>query len=169
MRIPSTFLSLLLVASAAAAAELPKELVADQAPAEAMTVVDARAKAKPGDAIVLRGYVGGRAKPFVDGRAMLVLADPAKAQPCDARPGDACPTPWDACCASRDDVKAGTATIQVLGADGKVVPATLEGVGGAKPGSTIVVSGTVSQLSSDQVLIVDATRLYVEPAAAKQP
>ena len=169
MHFKSTLLALLLAACAASAAELPKDLVVDQPPADALSVVEARAKVKPGDAITLRGYVGGRAKPFVDGRAMFVLADPAKVQPCDAAPGDSCPTPWDACCTSRDDIKAGTATIQVAGADGKVVSATLEGVGGVKAGSSVIVIGTVSKLSNDQVLIVDATRLYVQPAAAKQP
>lgn len=169
MHFTSTLLALILAASAVSAAELPKDLVVTEKPADALSVVDARAKAKPGEAITIRGYVGGRAKPFVDGRAMFVLADPAKAPSCDAAPGDSCPTPWDACCTSREDIMAGTATIQVADADGKVVSATLDGVGGVKAGSLVIISGTVSKLSNAQVLIVDATRLYVEPAAPKKP
>lgn len=167
MRIPAIILTLLM--SVAAAAELPADLVVAEAPADALSVVDARAAAKPGEPITVRGYVGGRAKPFVDGRAMFVLADPAKAARCDANPGDSCVTPWDACCASREDVKAGTATVQVVGADGKVIAAPLAGVGGIQPGSTVIVSGTVAKASTDQVLIIDATRLYLEPAAAAKP
>ena len=169
MRIASSLLTLFLTITAASAAELPADLVVAEAPVGALSVVDARAQAKPGEPISVRGYVGGRAKPFVDGRAMFVLADPAKAQPCDAVPGDSCPTPWDACCASREDIKAGTATVQVVGADGKVMAASLAGVGGIKPGSRVVVSGTVARASSDQVLIIDAAKLYVEPAAAGTP
>ena len=167
MRIPTLLLTLLM--TAVSAAELPADLVISQAPADPLSVVDARAKAKPGETITVRGYVGGRAKPFVDGRAMFVLADPAKAQPCDANPGDSCTTPWDACCASREDIKAGTATVQVVGADGKVIAAALEGVGGIKPGSRVIVSGTVAKASTDQVLIIDAAKLYLEPAAAAKP
>ena len=71
-------------------------------------------------------------------------------------PGDNCETPWDACCDSPEDKKRGTATIQILGADGRVLKEPVEGVGGLKNLATLTVTGKVAEGSSAELLIVNA-------------
>ncbi len=149
-------------ASRAADPALPSSLLAAKAPAGAVSVVDARKNAKPGESIVLRGRIGGRVVALVPKAAIAVLADEKSLVPCSAMPGDACKTPWDYCCETPEKLKAGTATIQVKGENGKVLRATLRGLGELKELSTVVVAGTVDAASSADVLIVNATSIYIE-------
>src|SRR5688572_29285562 len=76
--------------SAAAASEaLPPDLVLADAPSGAKDVADVRKTAKDGDAVVVRGRVGGREQPFTEGRASFVLMD-ANVKSCAEMEGDAC-------------------------------------------------------------------------------
>lgn len=146
---------------AAPSAELSKVLAT--APAgEAKAITAARSTAKPGDEITLTGRIMGGAKPFVDGRAAFIIGDPAVLTACSDNPGDNCSTPWDACCDSPEKKKSATATIQITGADGRVLAEGLEGVGGLKNLATVTVSGKVAPASSADVLIVNATALQVK-------
>ena len=132
-----------------------------EAPSGARAIHTARTAAKPGDELVLSGLVMGTAEPFVAGRAAFVLGDPEKLTPCNQRPDDECETPWDACCDSKEDKMAGTATIQVLGADGRVLKQGIEGVGGLGKLSKVVVKGTVAEGSSADALVLNATAIHV--------
>lgn len=144
----------------AAQSALPAGLFAESLPTEgALPVFDARSKVEAGAEVTLTGYIGGRVEPFIEGRAMFVLADPAKAISCDSMGGeDHCATPWDACCAPREDIAAGTATIQVTDAAGQPLKVALNGAGGLKPGSKITVQGKV-RTKDEGAFIVDATRI----------
>lgn len=146
----------------AADSSLPASLLAAKAPEGAVRVVKAREKAKAGELIVLRGLIGGRMVSLTPKTAIAVLADEKAVAPCSANPNDACKTPWDYCCESPEKLNASTATIQVRGSDGKIVRSTLRGLGGLKELSTVVVEGTVDAASSKDVLIVNATAIYVE-------
>jgi hypothetical protein len=115
-----------------------------------------RATAKPGDEITVSGKIMGNAKPFVDGRAAFILGDPEVLTPCNLDPSDKCTTPWDACCDSPEDKKRGIATIQVVGADGRVLKEPVEGVGGLVNLTTVTVTGKVAEGSSTDVLIINA-------------
>jgi len=143
-------------------AGLPESLLVAAAPADAVSVVEARAKGKPGDAIILRGKVGGRMKPLSDAAAIFVLADEKAITSCDDNPDDECETPWDYCCEDPDTIKASIVTIQVRGADGKVVRAPIRGLGGLEELSHLVISGTVDETSTDDFMIVNATQIHVE-------
>ena len=123
---------------------------------EPKSIAALRAMAKPGDEITLSGRIMGNAKPFVDGRAVFILGDPDVLTACNETPGDNCETPWDACCDSPEDKKRGTATIQILGADGRVLKEPVEGVGGLKNLATLTVTGKVAEGSSAELLIVNA-------------
>ena len=148
-------------AAAAPSAELSKVLAA--APTgEAKAIHVARTTAKPGDEITLTGRIMGSKKPFVEGRAAFMVGDPELLTACNEMPGDECKTPWDACCDSAEDKKTGTATIQIAGADGKVLAEGVEGVGGLKNLATVVVTGKVAPGSSADALIVNATALQVK-------
>jgi len=104
----------------------------------------------------------GRKEPFIDGRALVVLGDPAVITSCDLRPGDNCPTPWDVCCDDHGDIKASTATIQILDSNGKPLKQGLKGVSGIKELSNIIVTGTIAEGSNTDNLLVNATGIFVK-------
>ena len=139
-----------------------ESVMVSEAPTGPLGVVEARAQAKPGEAITLRGKVGGKMTPISDGVAILVLADEKAIASCDENPDDLCETPWDYCCEDQAKITASIATVQVRGSDGKVVRASLRGKDGLKELSRLVVSGTVDEASNDDVLIVNATQIHVE-------
>ncbi len=140
---------------------LPEGLLATVALTDAVSVVEARKEVTPGADIVVTGYIGGRAEPMVEGRAIFTVADSKAVTPCDAVPGDACETPWDACCVSQEIIKASIASVQVVDGDGMVLKQTLTRFGGLKPGSTVTVQGKVAPGSSDSALVVNAEKIHV--------
>ena len=137
-------------------------LLSETAPGSAMSVVEARAVAKPGDTIVLRGKVGGKMKPISESVSILVLADEKAITSCDDIPGDGCETPWDYCCEEPSKIASSTATIQVKGEDGKLLRSSLRGAGDLKELSHLIVSGTVDVASTADALIVNANKIHVE-------
>ena len=146
----------------ASSSGIPASMIAATPPDGAVGVVEARAAAKPGDPIVLRGKVGGKMSPISDTAAILVLADKNAISSCDLNPDDQCETPWDYCCEEASKIAASTATIQVKGDDGKLLRTTLRGVGDLKELSHLVVSGTVDAASTPEALIVNANQIHVE-------
>lgn len=132
------------------------------APVNPATIHEARKTAKPGDEIVLSGRVMGSQQPFVAGRAAFILGDPALLTACNERPGDECKTPWDNCCDTPEAKRGGTATVQVLGSDGRVAEGTLEGVGGLAKLSKVIVVGKVAPGSGPESLVINATVIHVE-------
>ncbi len=122
-----------------------------------------RKTVKPGDEITIGGKIMGNEKPFIDGRAAFTLGDPAILTSCDEIPGDSCSTPWDACCDSKELKLEGLATVQVVGADGRVLKEGLEGVGGLANLAKVTVSGQVAEGSSPESLVVNATAIQVNP------
>lgn len=133
------------------------------APADATDIHIARMNAEPGAKITLQGRVMGRAKPFVDGRAAFVLGDRTLLTPCNEKPDDGCDTPWDVCCDSAEDKLRGTATVQIVGEDGRIISQSLRGVNGLVELSTLTVQGTVAEGSSEDALIVNASAIYIHP------
>ncbi len=129
---------------------------------EAQAIAVIRSTAKPGDTITLSGKIMGSAEPFVDGRAAFILGDPTVLAACNENPDDQCKTPWDNCCESKEDKKRGTATIQILDADGRVLKESVEGVGGLEKLAMITVTGQVAGGSSQEMLIVNAKAIRVE-------
>jgi hypothetical protein len=159
-----TTVAILALASAIHAAEpaLPSTLLAEKAPADAVSVKKARKDAKPGEAIVLRGKIGGRKIALTPKAAIAVLADEKSITSCKDMPGDTCATPWDYCCETSEKLAVSTATVQVRDEKGKVLRATLRGLGELKELSTVVISGTVDAASTKDNLIVNATSIFVE-------
>ena len=124
-------------------------------------IAASRDSLKPGDEVTLSGRIMGTKSPFVDGRAVFVLGDPEVLTPCNEKPGDNCETPWDTCCDSPEDKKKGTASIQIVGEDGRVLKEGLEGIAGIEKLATLTVSGKVADGSNPDLLIVNATALQV--------
>ncbi|QIF01079.1 hypothetical protein [Roseimicrobium sp. ORNL1] len=141
---------------------LPASLLAEKAPKDAVSVVKARENAKPGEAVVLRGKIGGRKIALLPKFAMAVLADEKAITSCNDMPGDSCKTPWDYCCESPEKLSSSTATIQVRDEKGKILRTPLRGLGELKELSLVVISGTVDPASTKDNLIVNATSIFVE-------
>lgn len=121
-----------------------------------------RATAKPGEEITITGRVMGNEKPFVEGRAVFILADPSILTACNDRPGDNCETPWDNCCNTAEEKKKAIATIQVVGTDGRVLKENIENVAGIKKLSTVTVTGKVAEGSSADSLVINATAVHAQ-------
>jgi hypothetical protein len=128
---------------------------------EVKAIKAVKANAKPGDKITLTGRIMGNSKPFVDGRAAFIVADPTLLTACSDNPGDGCTTPWDACCNTPEEKQQAIATIQITNAEGRVLKQGLEGTGGIANLATVIVSGEVATGSAGDVLIVNATAISV--------
>lgn len=142
------------------AAAWPAGLAMAQAPAEARDVAVVRQEAKDGEEVVVRGRVGGRAKPFAEGRAVMLVTD-LSLKSC-VEEGDACASPWDYCCTTPEEILARSATVQVVGADGKPLQASLEGYNGLKPLSEVIVKGKLQKSPDGKTALITATGLHVK-------
>lgn len=140
--------------------DLPAGLFLTSEPAGVQDITPVKLDAKAGDKVVLRGRIGGSKSPFVENRAVLLLMD-VNVPNCHENHNPGCPTPWDFCCAPREDKLAGSATVQVVGKDGSPLRAPLEGVKSLKPLAEVVVVGEVVRRGEAGDLVVDATGFYV--------
>ncbi len=144
-------------------AALPAMLFLKSAPANPKDVGETLASAKPGDAVVVRGVIGGSEDPFVSHRAMMTIADRKLKSCADMGDKDHCKTPWDYCCEPRNSLKVNMASVQVVGADGKVVKTDLKGQGGLEPIRNVIIEGKVAPESTKDALVINATGVFVEP------
>lgn len=143
-----------------ASAALPAELFLAAEPTDALSVRAAKEQAKEGVEFAVRGRIGGRRDPFVAGTAIFLLVD--KSVPmCSDHPGDRCPTPWDYCCEDRQSILAATATVQLVGADGRPLPIDVRGKAGLEPGAEVVVVGTKAKAEDGSTLVINARGIYV--------
>ena len=154
-------------AKKAATESLPAELMLKEAPTGAKNVKDVKKEAKEGDEVVLRGRIGGSVEPFIDGRAVVQVADTSMI-PCDQKEGDGCKTPWDLCCEEPKDIAAGSVMVQVAGADGKPLKVQMKGANGLDPNSVIVVKGKVGKKDGDN-LTVNASGIFIEEKPKAKP
>lgn len=129
---------------------------------EAKSIVAVRASAKPGEEVTIKGRIMGSASPFVSGRSAFVLGDPQVITACSDNPGDGCETPWDACCNTPEEKKKGTATVQIVNAEGRVLKEPLEGVGGLAKLAKVTITGKVAEGSTADLLIVNATAIRTD-------
>jgi len=144
-------------------AELPASLFLKAAPANPKNVGELAGTAKPGDAVVVRGVIGGSVDPFISKRAIMTVAD-RRMKSCEDMGGlDHCKTPWDYCCEPRESLKVNLASVQVVDGEGHVLKADLKGQGGLDPSRKIVIEGKVAPESSKDSLVINATGVYVEP------
>ena len=142
-------------------AALPSGLILAEAPKQPLEVVAAKREAKVGDDVVVRGRIGGREEPFVEGRAIFQLVD-SSLPTCSENPGDGCKTPWDYCCEPKDQITAKSVTVQVVGPDGKPLHTSLKGQGGLVPMAKVIIRGKVEQKPDENTMTVRAEGIYVE-------
>jgi hypothetical protein len=143
--------------------DLLERFFTSEVPGDAKQIHEVRAGLSVGDEITVQGMVMGRMRPIVDERAALVLGDRTILTPCNEKDDDECETPWDVCCDSSEDKRRGTATIQIVDDDGRVVAGSLRGIQGLAELSTLTVHGVVAEGSDADVLIVNAGKIHVHP------
>lgn len=148
------------------APKIPPAVFVTEAPKEAKDVAAVKKSAKKGDTVVVKAKVGGRAEPFVKNRAIFMVAD-RSLKSCDEIPGDTCAKPWDYCCESSESKKANMATIQFVGADGKPLKVGAQAAGGLEPLRLVVIEGVVSEVDDKGSFVIDARKVFVEPAKKK--
>ena len=128
---------------------------------EAMSIVAIKQTAKEGDTITVEGKIMGTLHPFIDQRAVVMIGDESTITSCDLMASDRCKTPWDACCDSQDVLTAGMAMVQIVDADGTVIPQGLKGVKGMKELSHLRVTGTVVT-AGNGALVINATGIQIK-------
>lgn len=138
---------------------LPAAMVLAAAPDGARDVADVKRDAKVSDEVVIHGVIGGSKSPFVPGRAVFTIVDPA-VKSCAAMSSDHCPTPWDYCCEPPPNLAANSATIQLVGADGKPLKIDVSGTSGLKPLADVTIRGRV-EVKQDAALVIAGTAFFV--------
>ena len=128
------------------------------APEGAQSVTEAKASAKEGEQIILRGRIGGRKAPLTEGSPVFTVMDLAIPH-CGQNPDDKCSTPWDYCCETPETITTNSATVQVVDASGQPIINSPAAQGLAALDEVIVV-GTVAPQSNENLLIVRATGIY---------
>ncbi len=136
---------------------LPDGLFLETPPADAPRLSEARDAAKVGENVTFQGYIGGRAEPFTEGRAVFLAVDAENVPACDP---NRCKVPWDACCVPGGQIAANSATVQVVDKEGKLLGIGLNGAHGLVAGAAVTVVGKVRE-ANENVFIVDAAGLAV--------
>lgn len=131
-----------------------------QVPTDAVGVAALRKSGQNKGNVIVRGRIGGRGRPFVDGAAVFVLTDSSLLS-CDQRHGDRCKEPWDYCCETPESLAANTATIQIVGDDGKPLRTSVKGKHGMEPLKEIVIKGDIAQRDDEGVLVINAHQIAV--------
>ena len=149
-------------AEAKSADVLPANLFTATQPEGARGIGDVKADPTVKGEVVIHGRIGGRREPFFNGSAMFLLVD-MKIKTCEELHPGGCPTPWDNCCEPKDSLLANTATVQVIGSDGKPLRLDLAGVSGLEPMREITIKGTIAPRESNDTLVVNAESIYVKP------
>lgn len=126
-------------------------------PTGAKNVIEVRELAKHNDEVVVVGRIGGEVDPWVTGLSAFKIAD-LSCKPCNATPGDDCPTPWDYCC--EKNLATSVALVQIVDDQGKVVAEDAKKSLGFKELQTVVVQGTAER-DDKQNLIVHAKKVFI--------
>lgn len=140
---------------------LPAGLMTTGTVADATPVGKAKATAKQGDTVTVVGRIGGSRVPFNAGRAVFTIVDPSL-KACSDISGDECKTPWDYCCEPSESLKANTATVEVVGADGRPLQFSVKGASGLQPLATVAVTGKVIEKNDQGVFLVRAEKISVK-------
>jgi len=130
-------------------------------PEGAVPLASVKESAKKGDRVVFEARIGGRGKPFVDNRAIMVVIDPSLPS-CADNEGDTCAVPWDYCCETPETLVANTASVQWVGEDGRPRSFSLENRGGLEALDWITVVGEVSMKDESGLFVVNATGVFLD-------
>ena len=140
-----------------------KKYMLDREPAGTKGVIDVRKAAKDGDEVVVVGKIGGQDDPWYARQAAFTIVDPSIPSCLDT--GDDCKTPWDYCCAPKEDLTRGMMSVKLVDDQGKVVAGDARKLLGLRELNTVVAKGKYRQEGDS--FVVHATAVYVRPDAKK--
>ena len=123
-------------------------------PEGAVSITEAKATAKEGDQVIIKGRIGGRMTPISADSPVFLIVD-LELEYCGQFDDDGCPTPWDYCCETPNTITTNSATVQIMG-DGAIDPISA----GLNPLDEIVLIGTVGPRPDSQVLTIKTTGIY---------
>lgn len=139
------------------ATALDPAFLLSESPADPVGVGTAHKESKDDDEVTIVGRIGGSTKPFIEGMAAFTVVDP-KIAPCPDEEG--CPTPWDYCCTAGSKLKANTALVKLVSADGKPVAKDARGLLGVKELTQVVIHGKAKRDEKGNLTVV-AEKVYV--------
>ena len=131
----------------------PHDWVLTSPPEGDVSITEAKANAKEGDQIVIRGRIGGRHEPISADSPVFTIVD-LGLEYCGQTTDDRCGTPWDYCCETRATIASNSATVQVQGDAINLIGAGLE------PLDEIILIGTVGPRPDQQMFTILATGIY---------
>jgi hypothetical protein len=140
---------------------LPETLFLAQVPTGIQSISQLKENVKAGDEVVVKAVIGGRKTAFVANRAVMTVVDATLNNKCLVE-DDHCPTPWDYCCASAEELLPETATVQINGAGMSALKVDLSSIPQLKPLNTLVIKGTVGARPDKATLVIYATGIFVE-------
>lgn len=130
-------------------------------PDGAKGVIAVRKDSKDGDEITIVGRVGGSVKPVVEGRAAFTIVD-LSLVPCNEMAGDTCPTPWDYCCAPKEELSRATIMVKFVDERGKTLQQEAKNLLGIEPQKTVFVRGHVKRDRNGNLTVL-GDALYLKP------
>jgi hypothetical protein len=136
-----------------------KDYLLAQEPPGAKGVIDIKQKAKNGAEVVVVGRIGGSKRPFSE-RAAFTIVDPSF-KPCNELADDTCPTPWDYCCDTPEDLSKGTVFVKFVDEGGKTLPHDARTWLGLRELQTVVVRGQVRR-DDDSGFTVVASGVFIK-------
>ena len=142
-----------------APAETGLSLMTATLPAEALSVIEARAQLKPGDAAVVQGQIGGVMEPFLSGYAGFVLGDTEIVFCNEMSDAGHCPTPWDACCEDKEQLQGRRVLVQFIDGAGMPIKADLQKAYSLNELDAVAVVGTVAESSTPENMVIYAKQM----------
>ena len=143
------------------ASATPPAWVLASAPENPQSVNEAKAVAKEGDRIILRGRIGGRQVPISSDSPVFTVVDLSLPY-CGQNGHSGCTMPWDYCCETSETIATNSATVQVVNTDGSAIDGSPSSFG-FKPLDEVVVVGEVASRPDPRVLTIKAQGLYRVP------
>ncbi len=127
-------------------------------PAGAKGVKQARAESTDAEEVTIVGRIGGDEKPWIEGQAAFLLVD-TSLKPCNERPGDDCPIPWDYCC-DANELPTSKAMIKIVDGSGKTVATDARKLLGVKELQTLVVHGKAKRDDAGNLTVL-ADKVFI--------
>ena len=113
----------------------------------------------PGQRVTIRAQIGGRKMPWLNGMAMMVIADAGSLAACTT---GTCGTPWGFCSAPADKLHQYTSIVRWLDEEGKPRRVSFHELANIAPLSTVVITGTVADVGDPRALVIDADGMFLE-------
>ena len=139
-------------------ARLPEGLILSERPEGGVPLASVKTAASVGDTVTFLARIGGRKKPFAEGRAVMVVIDPGLS-PCT----EECGARWYYCCETPETKLANTASVQIVDEKGATLALSLKGQSGLEELKHVAIVGDVVEKDDNGLFVVNAKGIFVGP------